>query len=129
VYQPEACRSEPLLCVSSVALLLTPSCRHTPRLGSGAFMAFTMRYQVILLPLGSSAWPQGMSCICGNGAGAARCLYDARSRLISCAWCRHRGSPWRTRARGLSRSNVTDLTQAIVSATNQVEHSKPRGRS
>lgn len=98
-------------------------------LGSGAFMAFTMRYQVILLPLG----------ILGVAAGYV--LYLRERRRCRSLVCTMVGGRLNLLALGVATVVLLGefvlvafpaaasrlFTQAIVSVTNQVEHFEAEG--
>jgi len=98
-------------------------------LGSGAFMAFTMRYQVILLPLG----------ILGVAAGYV--LYLRERRRCRALVCTMAGSRLNLLVLGVATVVLLGelalvafpaaasrlLTQVLVSATNQVEHFEAEG--
>lgn len=98
-------------------------------LGSGAFMAITMRYQVVLLPLG----------ILGVAAGYV--LYLRERRRCRALVCTMAGSRLNLLVLGVATVVLLGelalvafpaaasrlFTQALVSATNQVEHFEAEG--
>jgi Cu/Ag efflux protein CusF len=99
-------------------------------LGSGAFMATTMRYQYLLLPLGMLAVTVGYV------------LYFRERRRCQRLVCTLAGSRLNLVALGLATGLIIGevvlvafpegasrlLTQAMVSAANQVEHFEAAGR-